>query len=62
MQMTLQPGDYVQTIDGRRGTVLQISRLTVFVSFPSDGKDHQIEAFLESDLEKIEPSQNSEGE
>jgi hypothetical protein len=53
--MELQPGDYVKTNSGDVGKVVHISRLTVFVAFPFPGRDDLVQAYLESQLTKIEP-------
>ena len=52
--MTLQRGNRVKTETGEVGTVVHISRLTVFVAFAVPGKEDHVEAFLESQLTKVE--------
>jgi hypothetical protein len=54
--MGLQPGDCVKSLAGDVGKIVHISRLTVFVAIPVPEKVDRIEAFLESQLEKVEPS------
>ena len=51
--MKLQPGDWVKTNRGEVGKVVHISRLTVFVALPDPPKPDRIEAFLESQLQKV---------
>jgi hypothetical protein len=50
----LQRGDYVRTERGDVGKVTHISRMTVFVIIPDPGRTDRIEAFLESQLTKID--------
>jgi preprotein translocase subunit YajC len=52
--MELQPGDYVKTQSGDIGKVVQVSRLTVFVAFPVPGRADLVQAYLASQLTKIE--------
>ena len=52
--MELQPGDYVKTISGDVGKVVHISRLNVFVAFAFPGRDDLVQAYLASQLTKIE--------
>jgi preprotein translocase subunit YajC len=52
--MTLQRGDRVKTETGEVGTVVHISRLTIFVAFAVSGKEDHVEAFLESQLANVE--------
>ena len=56
--MELQTGDYVKTQSGDIGKVVHISRLTVFVAFAFPGKSDLIQAYLESDLTKIDRPEN----
>jgi hypothetical protein len=49
----LQRGDYLRTEKGDVGKVVHISRLTVFVAFPVKGADNRIDAFLESQLTRV---------
>jgi hypothetical protein len=53
--MKLQPGDWVRAETGEVGKVVHISRLTVFVAVAVPDKEDRVEAFLESDLTKIDP-------
>lgn len=52
--MELQAGDYVKTQSGDIGKVVHISRLTIFVAFPVPGKEDLVQAYLESQLTKVE--------
>ena len=52
--MELQPNDWVQTASGEVGKVVHISRLTVFVAHLVPCKEDRIEAYLESQLTKIQ--------
>jgi hypothetical protein len=54
--MELKPGDTVKTESGDLGKVVHISRLTIFVALAVPGKEDCVEAFLESQLTKIEPT------
>lgn len=54
-RMKLQSGDWVKTDSGETGQVLHISKLTVFVVLPNPPKEDRVEAFLESELTKIDP-------
>ena len=51
--MGLQSGDSVKAESGKIGKVVHTSRLTVFVAFPVPGKVDRVEAFLESQLTKV---------
>ena len=51
--MDFQPGDRVKTEAGAFGTVLHVSRLTVFVEMGADGGDARVEAYLGSQLTKM---------
>jgi hypothetical protein len=51
--MDLQQGDWVRTKKGEVDKVVHISRLTFFVALPVDGIEDRIDAFLESDLERV---------
>jgi hypothetical protein len=51
----LQQGHFVRTESGEVGKVVHISRMTVFVLLSDSGKTDRIEAFLESQLTKIDP-------
>jgi len=53
--MELQRGDWITTASGEVGQVVHISRLTVFVVFAIPRQDDRIEAYLESQLTKIDP-------
>ena len=56
--MELKRDDWVKTQSGETGKVVHISRLTVFVALMVPCKEDRMEAFLESQLKKIErPSQ-----
>jgi preprotein translocase subunit YajC len=50
----LQSGDYVRTEEGEVGKVTHISRMTVFVVLVRPGETDRIEAFLESQLTKVD--------
>ena len=52
--MELQPGDYVKTQSGDVGKVAHISRLTIFVAFAVPGKPDLVQAYLESQLTKVD--------
>jgi hypothetical protein len=52
--MELQPDDLVKTESGEVGKVVYIDRLTVFVAIIMPGEVDRINAFLESQLTKIE--------
>ncbi len=52
--MTLQAGDWVKTEKGEVGKVVHISRLTIFVALTVDENNDRIEAYLESQLTKVE--------
>ena len=52
--MELKRDDWVKTESGEVGKVVHISRLTVFVAIMVPCKEDRIEAFLESQLTKIE--------
>ena len=57
--MELKRDDWVKTQSGETGKVVHISRLTVFVALMVPCKEDRMEAFLESQLTKIErPSQS----
>ena len=56
--MELQPGDYVMTESGDIGKVVHISRLTIFVAFPLPGRDDLVQAYLESQLTKVDRPEN----
>ena len=53
--MELKSGDWVRTDSGEVGRVVQISRLTVFVTVPVAGKEDRVAAYLQSQLKKIAP-------
>ena len=58
-RMELKRDDWVKTESGETGKVVHISRLTVFVAIMVACKQDRMEAFLESQLTKIErPSQS----
>ena len=52
--MDLQRDNWVRTESGEVGRIVHISRMTVFVAIRVRGNDDRIEAFLESQLTKIE--------
>ena len=52
--MELKRDDWVKTESGETGKVVHISRLTVFVALMVPCKEDRMEAFLESQLTKIE--------
>ena len=52
--MDLQCDEWVRTETGEVGKVVHINRLTVFVAVMVPGEADRIEAFLESQLTKIE--------
>ena len=52
--MELKRDDWVKTESGEVGKVVHISRLTVFVAHLVPCKEDRIEAYLESQLTKIE--------
>jgi hypothetical protein len=52
--VTLQLGDYVRTDRDSVGKVVHISRMTVFVRITNPDELERIEAFLESQLTKID--------
>jgi hypothetical protein len=53
--MELKQNDWIKTDSGEIGQVVHISRLTVFVAVPDALNPHQICAFLESQLVRVEP-------
>ena len=58
--MDLQRDEWVRTESGEVGKIVHISRMTVFVAIQVRGKEDRIEAFLESQLTKIErPAESS---
>jgi hypothetical protein len=59
-EVELRRGDRVKTEVGAMGKVVHASRLTVFVAFDVAGNE-QVEAFLESQLTKIELADFFEG-
>jgi hypothetical protein len=61
MAMELKRDDWVKTESGETGKVVHTSRLTVFVATMAPGKEDRMEAFLESQLTKIEPPTQSLG-
>ena len=52
--MELKRDDWVKTESGETGKVVHISRLTVFVAHLVACKEDRVEAYLESQLTKIE--------
>ncbi len=52
--MELKRDDWVKTMSGEVGKVVHISRLTVFVAFPMPEKADLVQAYLESELKKVE--------
>ena len=52
--MELKRDDWVKTESGETGRVVHISRLTVFVAIIVACNEDRMEAFLESQLTKIE--------
>ena len=56
--MDLRPNDYVKTQSGDVGKLVHISRLTVFVAFPIPGKGDLVQAYLESQLTKVDRPEN----
>jgi hypothetical protein len=52
--MALQRGEWVRTESAEVGKIIHISRLTVFVAIQVSGKESRIEAFLASQLTKVE--------
>ena len=52
--MKLQRDDWVKTVEGKVGKVVHISKITVFVAFSVPGDEDRVDAFLESQLTKIE--------
>jgi hypothetical protein len=52
--MELKRDDWVKTDSGETGKVVHISRLTIFVAIMAPCKEDRMEAFLESQLTKIE--------
>jgi hypothetical protein len=54
MSTALQQGDQVRTESGDIGTVVHTSRLTAFVALAMPEQENQVQAFLESQLTKIE--------
>jgi len=52
--MELKRDDWVKTESGETGKVVHISRLTLFVAIMVPCKEDRMEAFLESQLTKIE--------
>ena len=52
--MELQRDQWVRTESGEVGKIVHISRLTVFVVIQVSGEEDRIEAFLESQLIKVE--------
>jgi hypothetical protein len=52
--MELKRDDWVKTESGEVGKVVHISRLTVFVALMIRCKEDRMEAFVESQLTKIE--------
>ena len=53
--MELHVGEWVKTESGEVGKVVHFSRLTVFVAIPDPPKPDRVEAFLASQLTKVEP-------
>jgi hypothetical protein len=56
--MDLQRNDWVKTGSGETGEIVHISRLTVFVKIRAPNKEDRIEAFLASQLTKVEKPQH----
>ena len=54
--MELKRDDWVKTEKGEVGKVVHISRLTVFVAITVSCKEDRMEAYLESQLTKINQS------
>lgn len=52
--MELKRDDWVKTERGELGKVVHVSRLTVFVALNDYPKPDRVEAFLESQLTKVE--------
>ena len=52
--MNLLRDDWVKTREGKVGKVVHISKITVFVAFSVPGDEDRVDAFLESQLTKIE--------
>ena len=52
-RMELKQNDWVKTPSGDIGKVVHISRLTVFVAFPVPDKADLVQAYLESQLTKV---------
>ncbi len=52
--MELKRDDWVKTESGEVGKVVHITRLTVFVAIMVPCKEDRIEAYLESQLAKIQ--------
>jgi hypothetical protein len=52
--MALKPGDIIRTEAGEVGKVVHIDRLTVFVTFTGPSALDRMEAFLESQLTKLD--------
>jgi hypothetical protein len=60
--MELQRDDWVKTESGETGKIVHISRLTIFVALPTPPKRDRIEAYLESQLTKVDrPTDRQEG-
>jgi hypothetical protein len=53
-RMELKAGEWVKTESGEVGKIVHISRLTVFVALPDPPKPDRVEAFLESQLSRVE--------
>ena len=58
-RMELKRDDWVKTESGETGKVVHISRLTIFVAITVPGKEDRIQAFLESQLTKIDRPETS---
>jgi hypothetical protein len=52
--MDLQRNDWVKTESGETGEIVHISRLTVFVAIRAVDKEDRIEAYLASQLTKVD--------
>jgi hypothetical protein len=59
--MHLQPGDWVRSESGEIGRVVHTARLSVFVRIEEGPQAEHVQAFLLSQLTRIEPPQKPNG-
>jgi hypothetical protein len=58
--MDLHRDEWVRTESGEVGKIVHISRMTVFVLIQVSGEEDRIEAFLESQLTRVERPPNKD--